>query len=58
MFAGVVGHHADQVRGDRGAGVRQVADLQDLLLPDVPGHRPHRRRARPRLPPSHPQLCR
>ena len=55
---GVIRDHSHQIRRHHRAGVRQVADIPDLLLPDVSGHRPHRSRSRAHLPASIPQLLR
>ena len=43
-------HHADEIWWNRGVVFRQVADLSDLLLPHVRGHRAFWCSSRPRLP--------
>lgn len=42
-------HHHDQVRRHRRAGFRQIADIPDFLLSNVPVYRAGGRRARPRI---------
>ena len=51
LHVGPVRLHADQRGGHHGVGLRAVAALRGVLLPDVPRHHAHLRRPRTHLPP-------